>query len=323
MSADVAFVVVSYNGRELLRSCLESIFQYAGSHAFEVVVVDNASSDGSPEMVRVEFPGVVIVEAGHNLGFAAANNLGLARTSAPLVFLLNPDTEITSGCLDALTRVLDQRPDVAIAAPLLTNDDGSLQYSIRRFPTIRGQFAELLFLHRVAARLGVAVGEVDYVADHYARDLDAEWVTGAAMLVRRAAFERIGGFDEDFFLYSEEKDLCYRMREVGGRTTFVPESRVRHSGAGSGSSEWLFAELTKSRVLFWVKHRSAVGVVAYRVILAAEYGGRALGWYVRSVLRGGRARMRSRAISYLYGARAALTPMRRQPNWVNAGSDGE
>jgi N-acetylglucosaminyl-diphospho-decaprenol L-rhamnosyltransferase len=318
----VIFVIVSYNGLALLRSCLRSVVEHGGGTQAGIVVVDNASTDGTPAMVRSEFPGVQLIENLRNLGFGAANNVAVARTSGPLVFFLNPDTELTAGCMAPLVQVMNEQPEVAVVAPLLTNDDGSIQHSIRKFPSVRGQLAELLFLHAALARLGIRVGEVDYVDADYQLLCEVEWVTGAAMLVRREMLIDLGGFDEDFFLYSEEKDLCFRIKSAGGRIVFVPSSRVGHRGAGSGTSPWLFAELTKSRSLFYRKHHSRIGALAYRGVLAAEYALRSFGWYARSILlRDAEGAARERAAGYALGVRSALMPVSRQPNWVMLASE--
>lgn len=317
----MSFVIVSYNGRDLLRACLRSVIEQCADTEPEIVVVDNASTDDIPAMVRSEFPGVELIESSTNAGFGAANNAGIARTSGRLVFLLNPDTELTFGCVESLVDAIDRRSDVAVVAPLLLNDDGTTQRSIRRFPTVRGQLAELLFLHTMLARVGISVGEVDYVDANYTTQRDVEWVTGAAMLVRRDALVAVGGFDEAFFLYSEEKDLCYRLSKAGRRIMFVPDSKVRHRGAGSGTSPWLFAELTKSRCLFYTRHHSRIEALVYRGILAVQYGLRALGWYARSFAGGVKNEAaRKKSASYWFGTRAAMTPTHRQPNWVILGS---
>lgn len=225
--AAFAAVVVSHDTRELLRECLESVREEGPA---EAVVVDNASRDGSPEMVRSAFPGVRLLANAGNPGYGAAANQGIAACRAPYVLLLNSDTRLRPGTLAVLGRELERHPRAAVVGPLLLNPDGTRQPSC--FPFL-GPFEVLVmntYLNRLARRTRrfrpvystAPAGEVP-------------WVKGAALGVRRKAFEEAGGFDEAYFLYAEEMDLCWRLRRAGWEVRFTPEAEVVHvEGASTG-----------------------------------------------------------------------------------------
>lgn len=225
--AAFAAVVVSYNTRELLRECLESVREEGPS---EIVVVDNASADGSPEMVRALFPEVRLLADGGNPGFGAAANRGIAACRSPYVLLLNGDTRVRPGALAALGRELDRPPRAAIAGPLLRNPDGTRQPSC--FPFL-GPF-EVLVMNTYLNRLFRRTRRFRPVYSTLPAG-EVPWVKGAALAIRREAFEGIGGFDEAYFLYGEEMDLCWRLRRAGWRVRFTPEAEVVHvEGASTG-----------------------------------------------------------------------------------------
>jgi GT2 family glycosyltransferase len=252
----LAIVIVSWNVRDLLRQCLRAVeASLAGCGGrYEIVVVDNASSDGTPAMLREEFPRVHLREAGGNLGFAAGNNLalrdlGLVSVSQPahsssslpcpdMVLLLNPDTEPVGDALPRLVRSLEQHPDAAVVGPQLRYADGRVQSSRRRFPTRLTLFWESTLLERLWpanpwARSYRCTGPRDPDDTTWQR---VDWLVGAALLVRGAAIARAGGLDERFFLYSEEVEWQYRLRGSGPHQQSIiydPAAVVVHHEGGS------------------------------------------------------------------------------------------
>jgi N-acetylglucosaminyl-diphospho-decaprenol L-rhamnosyltransferase len=226
MTADLAVVVVNYNAGRHLVACLSSVYQAAGDLTVDVVVVDNASFDDSLEQARTAHPAARILENPENRGFATAANRGVRATDAAFVLLLNPDAEITGGTLAALRKVADDRARAAVFGPLVRNPDGSIQPSARRVPGI-GQGLAHAFLGRLAPgnRFSRAYTMADW---DRASEREVEWVSGSAMLVRRAAFDAVGGFDEGYFMYVEDVDLCTRLRAAGWSVLFTPELEVTH-----------------------------------------------------------------------------------------------
>jgi N-acetylglucosaminyl-diphospho-decaprenol L-rhamnosyltransferase len=241
-------VVVAYRSAATLRGCVEPLVAIDGVH---VTVVDNASPDDS--VATIEDLGVEIVRAPRNGGFAYGCNLGVERGSAPYLLFLNPDARIDAGSLEALAAVLHGDPKAALVAPRILDDDGSLAYSLRRFPRLRSTYAKALFLHRLFPRASWTDELVRNPAP-YERPGTAEWVSGACMLVRRDAYEAIGGFDEGMFLYCEDTDLCLRLWQAGYSVRFEPAALVRHVGGASSGAGETQAIAARSRVYYARKH---------------------------------------------------------------------
>jgi len=223
----VSLVIVSHQTRDLLRACLRSIYEHPPSGAFEVCVLDNASTDGSGEMVRSEFPEVQLIENKDNVGYSRAVNLGARRTSAPYVLVINPDILVTEGSVEALVRFMDARPRVGVAGGKLLNPDGTLQYSARTFYTPRILLLRRTFLGRLFPNSRAIREHLMLDWDH-GEACEVDWLIGACLMIRRAAAEDVGLMDERFFLYFEDVDLCYRMKQRGWGVVYVPEAVMVH-----------------------------------------------------------------------------------------------
>ncbi len=223
-------VIVSYRCESLLRDCLGALLANPPSGELRVEVVDNASGDGTAEMVRREFPAVVLTENAENAGFSSANNPALARGEAPYALVLNPDTRVTPGSLDALLAVIEAHPEVGMAGPRLELEDGSFDHASRRsFPTPLSALGHFTGLGR---REGASGALADYRAPAVeSGPVDA--INGAFMLIRRAALEQVGAFDERYWMYMEDLDLCYRFAQRGWTTWFEPTVTVVHIKAGT------------------------------------------------------------------------------------------
>ena len=239
MSVDLSLVLVSWNTRELLKSCLESVFRSLAQTpelTYEVFVADNASSDGSAEMVCREFPQVKRIQTGANLGFAKANNLALKEAQGRFWLLLNSDTLIPdeSRALAALVAVLDAHPEAAVAGPTLLNADGSLQVSWARFPGLASELSGALDRSQAPRALSeMERAEVRQTLAPFTTD----WVGGAAFLVRASAAQgKLFGLDEAFFMYAEETEWCLRLARAGHKTLFVPGIEIVHLGGGSSQA---------------------------------------------------------------------------------------
>jgi N-acetylglucosaminyl-diphospho-decaprenol L-rhamnosyltransferase len=241
-------VVVAYRSAATLRACVAPL---AALPHVRVHVVDNACPDDSTALVA-DLP-VDIARAGRNGGFAFGCNLGAARGSAPLILLVNPDATLAPAGLDTLARALDEHPDAALAAPLIRNADGSIAWSQRRFPRLHSTWSQALFLHRIWPR-SRWVDEVIRRSDEYARPGRPEWVSGACMLVRRSAWEQLGGMDERYFLYCEDTDFCRRLRDAGHDIRFIPEAEARHVGGHSSEPGDTLSLGARSRVLYAQLH---------------------------------------------------------------------
>ncbi len=244
----VDVVVVAYNSAATLRGCVEPL---TAIPEVRVTVVDNASPDDS--VGAITGVDVDVVRAPRNGGFSYGCNLGAARGCAPYLLFLNPDARLTGAALERLAAVLRDDPAAGLAAPRILDDDGSLAFSQRRFPRLRSTYSQALFLHRFAPCSAWADELVrDPVA--YERPGRPEWVSGACMLVRRSAYEAIGGFDERFFLYCEDTDLCLRLGQAGYAVRFEPAAEVHHVGGASSGAGETQSIAARSRLLYAQKH---------------------------------------------------------------------
>jgi N-acetylglucosaminyl-diphospho-decaprenol L-rhamnosyltransferase len=265
MAARVDVVVVSYGSRATLRACVEPLCRADG---VSVIVVDNASPDDALETIA-DLP-VKMIRAGRNGGFSFGCNLGAAAGSSEYVLFLNPDAILSPASLDVLVAALDHDPRTALAGPRILGGEGELLLSRRRLPRLRSTFAQALFLHRV---LRSAAWTDEMVRDPaaYERAGEAEWLSGACMLVRRSALERVGGFDEGFFLYCEDTDICLRLHADGNRIRYEPAAVARHIEGSSAPRSELLAIHARSRVRYARLHyrRGTAWLEAVAVVLSA------------------------------------------------------
>ena len=229
MTPDVSVVIVTYNSRRHLRACLESLRQYTQAVSLEVVIVDNASADGSADEVERAYPWARLVRRRTNGGLSAAVNDGVAASTGTYVMALNPDTHIDEDALSVLAAYLREHPDCGIVAPKLLNDDGTLQMSCRAFPGYSTAFfSRYSLLTRLFPKNRYSRG---YLMQDFAHSetRDVDWVSGAALMFPRAVFDQIGGWDAGFFMFSEDVDFCRRVHDAGFRVVYHPAARVYHA----------------------------------------------------------------------------------------------
>jgi len=277
--SELAIIIVSWNVRDLLRRCLESVYRSAEALAREpeVIVVDNASSDGSVEMVREAFPQVRLIANRENVGFTAANNQGiraLCLPSGPRFFLfLNPDTEVAPDALPSMLDYMAQHPEVGVLGPMLLNPDGTVQSSRRRFPTLATAFMESTVIQWRLWKDNPVLRRY-YVLDRSDDEpQEVDWVTGACFMVRREAIEDVGLMDEGFFMYSEELDWCRRMREKGWKVIYLPQARVVHYGAQSSEQVKPFQHIQfqRSKIRYFRKYHGPLVAWSLRLFLILMY----------------------------------------------------
>lgn len=276
---ELSVVIVNYNTCALLRNCLRSLQQAEKEAALEIIVIDNASRDGSAEMVAQEFPRVTLIKNSSNAGFAAANNQGLRRARGEFLLLLNSDTEVRPGALEHCVAFLRTHPEAGIAGCKLRNADGSVQPSCESFPSLSNLFFESFFLeklfpqNRLFARRALSFFNYDHA-------LPVDYVKGAFLMIRRRTFEDIGLLDERFFFYAEEMDWCYRARQKGWQVYFTPGGEVLHHGGQSSDpvAPATFVQLQRARHQFYRKHHNAVSSFLARVLMACGAILRAVLW---------------------------------------------
>jgi N-acetylglucosaminyl-diphospho-decaprenol L-rhamnosyltransferase len=286
----VAVAVVSWNTRELLEACLRSLERDAAGGLVEVWVVDNGSTDGSVEAVRERFPGVRLIEPGRNLGYGPAVNVVASRTSGPWVAAANADVELAPGAIEALLAAGAGDPGAGAVAPKLVLPDGSVQPSIQPFPSLRLSLLRNLRIHRVSRRVAARLclrGAWD--PDRPSR---VDWATGAFLVVRREAWDEVGGFDESQWMYSEDLDLCWRLHRAGWAVRFVPRAVVRHvRGAAAeqafGDEPAQAARWTATNYA-WVARRRGIGVAWALALLNLTASAARLGAAIVGETLGGR-----------------------------------
>jgi N-acetylglucosaminyl-diphospho-decaprenol L-rhamnosyltransferase len=286
--ASVSVVVVAYDALPWLERSLESVAGY------ETIVVDNGSTDGTPAYVRERFPDVRLIEQG-NVGMGAGNNEGMRRASPGRYFLLlNSDAWVTGDAVERLVEFADAHPRAAVVGPRLRNPDGSLQRSVRGFPTLWRLATEYLFLRKLAPRSSALNA---FYGGGFAHDeaREVDWLYGACLLVRQEAVAEVGLFDEDFFMFSEETDWCYRFCAAGWKTYFFPGAEVVHVGGASHGGR-LYRENLRSHLRFFAKHHG---------VRRAERARRLLIWSLRLrglLFRGARGREYREAARWLASA---------------------
>ncbi len=290
---DASVVVVTYNALPWIEQSLESV------RGVETVVVDNGSTDGTVEIVRELFPEATVIEQ-ENLGLAAGWNAGMAAASGRYFLILNADAWLTEGSLERLVAFAEREPRAAVVGPRLLNPDGTLQRSVRGFPTLWRLATEYLFLRKLAPRSDLLNAFYGGGFD-YRRPKDADFLMGAVLLVRREAVEEVGGFDPSFFMFSEEVDLCYRMREAGWKVAFTPDAEFLHLGGASTRPVWdrMFREQVRGHLRFFAKHRGPEEAERARRLLLAALRLRS------RLFRGERARNYRAAAKWLGSADAA------------------
>ena len=269
----LAIVIVSWNTCRLLSDCLSSIYNTVRRYRFDVIVVDNASSDGSAEHVRREYPQVRLIETGANVGFARGNNVALSQIQSDYVLLLNPDTVAHEGAIDGLCDVLELLPTVGAVGAQLLNPDGTPQHSWGRFPTAAREVPLLRNLFRNEAEsFPVSIG------DEHLSLLRVDWAKGASLMIRSAALAQVGLLDEDYWLYTEETDWCYRARQMGWDILARPDVFFTHIEQASSAQRLgkSFVNFADSRVLF---ARKTQGRLAAGVVWAV-FATRSLAWYI-------------------------------------------
>jgi len=223
----LSVIVVSWNTREILQGCLLAVHRHLPAAAHEVIVVDNASADGSREMVAERFPDARLLLNTENLGFGRAANQGMAAARGRFVLLLNSDAMLMDDSLLGLVERLERDPSLGLIGPRILLEDGRLQFSARRFPSLGRLALSDLWLHRFLSRAGAAER---LLGAYWAHDCEreADWLVGACLLLRREVYEQTGGFDPAIFMYGEEVEWCHRIREKGWRIVFSPQARVLH-----------------------------------------------------------------------------------------------
>jgi len=261
---DLAIIIVNWNTRDILEQCLHSVYSSKTTKHIDVWVVDNGSSDGSERMILEKYPQTRLITNNDNVGFAQANNQAITNSKGDYVLLLNPDTVVENDVIEVLVDYLEEHPDVGAVGPRLLNPDGSLQESAYPEPTLAREFWRMFHLDRIKNYGEYPMG--DWILTK-TRDVDV--LMGACFLIRRKVLNQVGLLDEEFFVYSEEVDLCTRIRNYGWRITWVPTVNVVHLGGQSTEQiqQEMFLQLYQGKIQYFRKHHSLFEVWIYKFVL--------------------------------------------------------
>jgi GT2 family glycosyltransferase len=268
----LSIIIVSFNSLNFLRDCLDSINHNKPSASFEIIVVDNASSDGTVETLQKDYPLIKIIKNERNEGFAAANNKAIKSTDSEYILLINSDCRVYANSIDRLLEFADTNRDAGIAGPRIINSDGSIQFSCRRFPSFfdAGMHSILTNIapnNPFSRRYKLA----DINRDEISR---VDWVSGSCMLIRRSAIEQTGLMDEKYFMYVEDTDLCFQMWKKGWKVYYYPKSEILHHIGGSTKNNALSGAVTSSirmqksvLYFFWKNYRRTLKVLLLPLLL--------------------------------------------------------
>ena len=268
---DLSIIIVNWNSAAFVRNCLSTLYEHTRTIRFEVIVIDNASHDGCGAMIERDFPAVRFIQSTENAGFARANNLGFKHSTGRNILFLNPDTEVTGGATERLVRFLDSTAEAGVAGARLLNSDRSVQTScIQRYPTILNQVLDTDYLRDRFPNW--QIWGTRPLFDSPKEPAQVEVISGACQMLRREVFEQIGFYDESYFMYAEDVDLCFKAQQAGWRNYYVGDAIIVHHGGRSSSaaSGNNFATVVthESRYKFFVQHRGKAGAIVYRILMA-------------------------------------------------------
>ena len=284
---DLSIIIVTWNGRSFVEECLQSIEAEAHAPGPEIIVVDNASTDGTPDMIARDFPTVRLVRNRDNLGFAKANNIGIALAGGKYVLLVNSDVRVLPGCLNKLSALLEQNPTVGLVGPQMLGTNFKVRRSCMRFPTLWNSFCRATAMDTLfpGSRLLGGMLMSDFAHD---TPRDVEVLNGWFWATRREALRQVGPLDEHFFMYGEDVDWCYRFHLAGWRVVFFPEAQAIHYGGGSSANAPVrfYLEKQKANLQFWRKYHRGYHRMAYTVTIflseILRIAGYAAAWIVPS-----------------------------------------
>jgi GT2 family glycosyltransferase len=292
MSAEISVIIVAWNCQKVLCDCLESILLQVKLETTEIIVVDNASSDGTSEMVRTTFPSVKLIESKVNLGFARGNNVGLEAATGDYVFLINPDVVVGNGTFSKMLQYMKSNPEVGMLGPKIVGRDGAVQRSCMRRPTLWNQFCRALALDTLTKKSRLFGGYLMKDFEHNElREVDV--INGCFWLVRRTALEQVGGMDPQFWMYADDLDWCSRYRRSGWQVVFFPDAEAVHLGGVSSDNAPVFCyvQMQQADLQYWRKYH---GVLSYLCFFLILYFGHAIRSAASVVLYALRASNRSR-----------------------------
>jgi GT2 family glycosyltransferase len=276
--ARVSVIIVVWNAKNYVLECLESLREHCEKICSEVIVVDNASSDGTPELIAEMFPEFKLIRNPENLGFAKANNIGIAESSGDYLCLVNSDVKFLNDCISPMLRYLSGHSEVGMLGPKMLAADGEIRRSTMRFPTVWNNFCRAIGLDSLFKRSRAFGGLLMSDFDHQTT-APVEVLNGWFLVVRRSAVERVGLLDPQFFMYGEDVDWCYRFRQAGEEVVFFADAGAIHYGGASSANAPLrfYLELYRATWQYWRKHHGGMAQTGFLIAFAIHHSVRLLG----------------------------------------------
>jgi GT2 family glycosyltransferase len=281
---EISIIIVNWNAKHYLRDCLDSLVAALVGIEHEIIVVDNASTDGSQEMVQSLYPNTKLICNNENLGFAKANNIGLHNCSGRFIFLINSDVVVSEDCFRRLTAFLDENSNVGLAGPKILCKNGLTQRSIMSFPTVWNTFTRALALDRLS-HINPIFSSYETPIRFHGGTRKVEVVNGCFWAVRREALLEVGFLDERFFIYGEDIDFCRRFNDCGWQVVYYPDVSVIHFGEGSSSNAPIkfYIEMVKANFQLWKKYHRKAHWISFLVIVTFHHYIRLVGFTIKTV----------------------------------------
>lgn len=275
----LSIIIVTWNGKRYALECLESLYAHPLEVPIEIIVVDNASTDGTPDAIRAQFPDVHVVGNQANLGFAKANNIGVALSRGKYVCLINSDVVVFPGCLDRMLALMQTNQDVGIIGPKMICPDGSVGRSVMRLPTVWNTLCAAVALNSIFPTSRLFAG-FSVRSDAIANVKDVQVVGGWFWMVSRTALQQVGGLDERFFMFGEDIDWCHRFREAGWRVVFCGEAEALHYGGASSADAPArsYVEMRRANLQYFKKYHGTLGAVGYTLAIGIHELARIAGY---------------------------------------------
>jgi GT2 family glycosyltransferase len=261
---DVSIVIVTWNGKKYALECLDSLRPVRLK--LEVIVVDNASTDGTPDAIRETYPEVKLIQNTENWGFAKANNIGMAEATSDILCLVNSDVVVSSGCLEKMVAFMRANPSVGVLGPKMLSPTGGVGQSVNQFPTVWNYLCFALGFHLLMPN-SKAFGGYILAGYPYDKTEDVDVLTGWFWMIPRAALEQVGGLDEQFFMYGEDLDWCYRFVKAGWRVVFFADAESLHYGAASSGQAHsrFYVEMVRANLQYFQKHHGTLGSLGFLI----------------------------------------------------------
>lgn len=326
---ETSVIIVSWNAKAYLLKCIESIYAQQTS-GLEIIVVDNASSDGSPEAVRLQCPSVTLICNSENYGFSKANNIGITASTGKHLFLINSDVVVSPGCFSKLRRYIDAHPEIGLLGPKIVGANGRVQRSCMRYPSLSNTLWRALAVDSFLPHSSLFRSQLMTSWAHdETRSVDV--INGCFWVVRRSAMDQVGLLDEGFFIYGEDIDWCRRFTSQGWQVVFYPEAEALHYGGASSANAPVrfYLEMQRANHQYWLKHHSRAASTVFLLVNVLHHGVRAVGEIVaypfarqRRLHSSQKITRSMAAIKWAVGAMTSPASTKPADGSTNAGSEG-